>query len=112
RWPKPDLRSWERAVEAIVRTWIDALGEELWRVYDPARAQALLRRYRHAFSQGYRENYSALDTVGDIRLMEGLSPNRPLGVDFHRRAGDRDTAIGFKTLSSERSTPRSQRGPV
>jgi glutamate dehydrogenase len=110
--PNPDRTSLERAVEAIVRTWIDALGEELWRVYDPARAQALLRRYRHAFSQGYRENYSALDTVGDIRLMEGLSPNRPLGVDFHRRAGDRDTAIGLKIWSYERPIPLSERVPV
>jgi glutamate dehydrogenase len=110
--PNPDRTSLERAVEAIVRTWIDALGEELWRVYDPARAQALLRRYRHAFSQGYRENYSALDTVGDIRLMEGLLPNRPLGVDFHRRAGDHDNAIGLKIWSYERPIPLSERVPV
>ena len=110
--PNPDRTSLERAVEAIVRTWIDALGEELWRVYDPARAQALLRRYRYAFSQGYRENYSALDTVGDIRLMEGLLPNRPLGVDFHRRAGDHDTAIGLKIWSYERPIPLSERVPV
>ena len=76
-----------------MRTWIDKLGEELERIYDPVRARALLERYRDAFSEGYRENYSPAATVDDIRIMEGLSPGRPLGVDFHRRAGDPATPL-------------------
>ena len=50
--PHPDRASLERAIEAIVRTWVDALGDELARVYDAARARALFRRYRDAFSEG------------------------------------------------------------
>jgi glutamate dehydrogenase len=110
--PNPDRTSLERAVEGIVRTWTDKLGEELARSYDPARARALLERYRDAFSEGYRENYSALTTVSDIRIMEGLLPGRPLGVDFHRRDGDHDNAIGLKIWSYERPIPLSERVPV
>src|SRR6266566_116008 len=64
--PKPDRASLERAVEAIVRTWVDELGEELARNYDAPRARALFKRYRDAFSEGYRENYSPITALADI----------------------------------------------
>ncbi|HET7022058.1 MAG TPA: NAD-glutamate dehydrogenase, partial [Xanthobacteraceae bacterium] len=108
----PDRASLERAVEAIVRTWVDELGEELARNYDALRARALFKRYREAFSQGYRENYSPVTAVGDIRVMEGLSPSRPLGVDFHRRASDAKSCIGLKVWSFNRPIPLSERVPV
>ena len=43
------------------------------RRYEPARARALFERYRDAFSDGYREAYSPLEAVDDIRVIEGLS---------------------------------------
>src|SRR3954464_4203148 len=110
--PNPDRTSLERAVEGIVRTWTDKLGEELARSYDPERGRALLERYGGAFSDGYRENYSPAATLGEIRIMEGLSPGRPLGVDFHRRAGDHDNAVGLKVWSYARPIPLSERVPV
>jgi glutamate dehydrogenase len=108
----PDRASLERGVEAIVRTWVDELGEELARNYDPLRARALFKRYRDAFSQGYREEYSPLTAVGDIRVIEGLSPSRPLGVDFHRPASDAKNCIGLKVFSFNRPIPLSERVPV
>jgi hypothetical protein len=39
-------------IERIVRTWTDALADELARNYDPARARSLFERYEAAFSQG------------------------------------------------------------
>src|SRR5512132_4162519 len=110
--PHPDRASLERAIEAIVRTWVDELGDELARVYDAARARALLKRYRDAFSEGYQENYSPVTALGDIRIIEGLTPSRPLGVDFHRRAGDRGDCVGLKVWSYNRPIPLSERVPV
>ncbi len=110
--PNPDRATLERAIEAIVRTWTDDLGEEIGRAYDPARANVLRQRYRHAFSDGYREMYSPATAVGDIRVIEGLTPDRPLGVDFHRRASDRDNAVGLKVWSWSRPIPLSERVPV
>jgi glutamate dehydrogenase len=110
--PRPDRASLERAVEAIVRTWIDELGEELARAYHAAKASALFKRYRHAFSQGYREVYSPATALADIRVIEGLSHGRPLGVDFHRRAGDRGDCVGLKVWSYNRPIPLSERVPV
>jgi glutamate dehydrogenase len=110
--PNPDRAGLERAVEAIVRTWIDELGDELARHYDPVRSRALLEQYRHAFSEGYREVYSPATALGDIRVIEGLSPARPLGVDFHRRASDQGSSVGLKVWSYDRPIPLSERVPV
>src|SRR5215472_792061 len=110
--PNPDRANLERAIEAIVRTWVDELGDELARVYDAARARALFKRYRDAFSEGYQENYSPVTAVGDIRIIEGLSPSRPLGVDFHRRGGDPGNCVGLKVWSYNRPIPLSERVPV
>ncbi len=110
--PNPDRASLERAIEAIVRTWVDELGDELARVYDAARARVLFRRYRDAFSEGYQEDYSPVTAGGDIRIIEGLSPSRPLGVDFHRRAADPGDCVGLKVWSYNRPIPLSERVPV
>jgi glutamate dehydrogenase len=112
RAPNPDRGSLERAIEAIVRTWVDELGEALARTYDPVRARALFERYRDAFSEGYREDYSPVTALADIRVIEGLSPPRPLGVDFHRRASDTTNCVGLKVWSYNRPIPLSERVPV
>src|SRR5262249_1513871 len=110
--PNPDRASLERAVEGIVRTWVDELGEALARTYDPVKARALFARYRDAFSEGYREDYSPATALGDIRIIEGLSPSRPLAADFHRRASDTSNCVGLKVWSHNRPIPLSERVPV
>ena len=110
--PDPDRATLEAAVAGIVRTWLDGLSEALSAVYPGAKARALAERYRHAFSQGYRETYSPLVAVDDIRVIEGLTPRRPLGVDFHRREQDQDGSIALKVWSYERPIPLSERVPV
>jgi glutamate dehydrogenase len=110
--PNPDRSTLERAVEAIVRTWVDEFADELARRHDATAARALLERYRDAFSQGYREAYSPAEAVADIRIIEGLSASRPLGVDFHRRGGDAAFCVGLKVWSSGRPIPLSERVPV
>ena len=110
--PDPDRADMEHAVEALVRTWTDGLAEALTLVHDPIKAQQLIRRYRAAFPGAYREAYAAPVAVADIRLIESLSPIRPLGADFYaRREGDRAGA-GLKVWSREKPIALSERVPV
>ena len=110
--PSPDRAVLESAIEQIVRTWTDALAESLTLVHDPIMAQQLTRRYRDAFPAGYREAYVPPVAVADIRLIESLSPIRPLGADFYtRREGDAACA-GLKVWSRENPIPLSERVPV
>ncbi len=110
--PNPDRATLESAVGAIVRTWSDAFAAALADVYEPMRARALLDRYRDAFSQGYREAYAPLDAVADIRVIESLSPERPLGVDFYRRTADEKHCASLKVWSLGQPIPLSSRVPV
>jgi len=109
--PNPDRATLEDAVSSIVRTWTDGLAEALALVHDPVKAQALFRRYRDVFPLSYREAYVPPVAVGDIRVLEGLSPMRPLGVEFYGRRGEKSFA-GLKVWSRERPIPLSERVPI
>jgi glutamate dehydrogenase len=109
--PNPDRQQLEHAVEGLIRTWGDALEEAVKLVHEPGRAEMLLRRYEPAFPPGYREDYPAAIAVGDIRVLESLSPERPLGVEFYGRRESNAAAAGLKIFNQERPLPLSERVP-
>jgi glutamate dehydrogenase len=108
----PKRTELEGGVADIVRTWGDALADALAEAHDPIRARALLARYQDAFSQAYREAFSPLDAVSDIRAIEQLAAERPLGVDFYQHLWDETRAVGLKVWSRGRPIPLSERVPV
>jgi glutamate dehydrogenase len=110
--PDPDRATLEQAVETIIRTWTDALTEAINLAHDGAKAQALLRRYREAFPVSYREDYGANIAIADIRTIEFLSAEQPIGVEFYARHGADPKAAGLKVFSRERPIPLSERVPV
>ncbi|MGI8525229.1 MAG: NAD-glutamate dehydrogenase domain-containing protein, partial [Pseudolabrys sp.] len=110
--PEVDRAVLENAVADIVRTWADSLSDALAHAYAPGKAEDLSRRYGEAFSIGFRETYRPATAVGDVRMIEGLSADRPLGVDFHRRVEGEHSAVGLKIWSRERPLPLSERVPV
>ena len=110
--PNPDRNTLDRGVEAIVRSWNDELREALSAGPDPAVRRALFVRYRDAFPIDYREVYPAPVAVGDIRIIEGLTPEHPLGVDFYRQGGAAPSRAGLKVFSHSRAISLSERVPV
>jgi glutamate dehydrogenase len=108
----PDRATLEHAVEAIVRNWTDGLREALVVDPDPARGRALFARYREAFPIDYREVYAPAIAVADIRIVETLTPDRPLGVDFYRQGGDWPSRAALKVFSLNRPISLSERVPV
>jgi glutamate dehydrogenase len=110
--PDPERATLEQAVARIVRTWSDELQDALVRAHDVAKAEALFKRYRHAFSAAYQEGYPAKTAVGDIRTIEGLSPLRTPAVDFYAPRGSAEPGVGLKVWSHGRPIPLSERVPV
>jgi glutamate dehydrogenase len=110
--PDPDRASLDREVEAIVRDWTDTLCEALVAGPDPLRGRTLFARYRDAFAVDYREAYPPDVAVGDIAVLEQLTPERPLGVDFYRQEGAAPERAGLKVFSQSRPISLSERVPV
>ena len=95
-----------------MRSWADAFYDDLTLVNPPDKARELFARYREAFSEGFHEAYSPAIAAGDVRVIEGLSAERPLGVDFHHRLEEEQRAVGLKVWSLARPLPLSERVPV
>jgi glutamate dehydrogenase len=110
--PSPDRSELEAAVERIVRDWGDQLVSELLAVNETGTARALGRRYRNAFSAGYRDTYSAKDAVKDIRILESVSKDNPIVVAFYRRDADAGSHANLKIFSNARPLPLSDLVPV
>jgi len=110
--PNVERATLEKSVTDIVRTWTDKFSDALGQVYPRDKVDALIQKYGGAFSDGYREAYQATAAVDDLRLIEGLTAERPLSVVFYRRAEKEPRAIGLKVWSHGRPLPLSERVPV
>jgi glutamate dehydrogenase len=110
--PEVSRATLEREVGTIVRSWSDGLAAALALLHAPSAAGALFKRYARAFSAGFQEIYAPAIAAGDIRTIESLSAQRPLGVDFHHRLEEEQHAIGLKVWSWQRPLPLSERVPV
>lgn len=110
--PDPDRATLETAVENIVRNWNDGLRQALAAQHDAGTAQTLERRYRDSFSAGYREVFTPETAVADIRLLETLSSERLIAIDFYRQNAKRTNEANLKVWSFEKPLPLSARVPV
>ena len=110
--PKPDRAGLDRAVEAIVRSWVDGLHDALVADAHSAAGRALFARYDAAFPIDYREVYPPAMAVADIHLVEALTAERPLGVELYRNPGAEPASAGLKVFSHSRPIPLSERVPV
>jgi glutamate dehydrogenase len=110
--PDLDRATLEREVSAIIRTWTDGLSRALELLNPPEKAREIFNHYRDAFSEGFHEAYAPTVAAGDIRVVEGLSEQRPLGVDFHHRLEEEQRSVGLKVWSFARPLPLSERVPV
>ena len=110
--PDIDRAVLEREVQSIIRTWADGLNEALAIVNSPEKARELFVRYRDAFSEGFHEAYAPSVAASDIRVIEGLSDDHSLAVDFRHRMEEDQQSVGLKVWSHARPLPLSERVPV
>ncbi len=110
--PEVDRATLEREIAILVRSWTDGLGEALALANPPGKARELFDRYRDAFSVGFHDVYPPAVAANDIRAIEALTEQRPLGVDFHRRLEEERHSVGLKVWTFERPLPLSERVPV
>jgi glutamate dehydrogenase len=110
--PNPARIELEAGIAAIVRSWQDEFSAELAAAFDPLRARELSGNYHGALSAAYREAFSAKDAVRDIRVIENLSNEKPLAINFYRGADADEKSINLKVWNCERPLPLSERVPL
>ncbi len=102
----------EAGIAAIVRSWHDEFASELAAAFDPVRARGLSENYHRALSAAYREAFSAKAAVADVRVIENLSKEKPLAINFYRTADADKKSINLKVWNCERPLPLSERVPL
>ncbi len=107
--PDPDLAVLEAEITEALRTWQDRFEEA-------ARAGGemgdLLTRYDGAFPAGYRDLYSAQDALADVAVIEGMPPERAIGVRAYRRVEDGPLRVRFKLYRAEEAIPLADVLPI
>ncbi|MBF9232950.1 NAD-glutamate dehydrogenase [Microvirga alba] len=110
--PQVARETLEKGIATIVRTWADALRDQLDDTVGGQRARSLAARYADAFSAAYREAFGAEQAIVDVGILEQLSEARPRAVDLYRREGDDDTRVHLKVFSRNTALPLSERVPL
>jgi glutamate dehydrogenase len=110
--PNPSRPELEAGIAAIVRSWQDEFAQELSGAFDPTKALGLTENYRDALSAAYREAFSAKAAVADVRVIENLSKEKPLAINFYRAADADKKSVNLKVWNCERPLPLSERVPL
>ncbi|TNE35987.1 MAG: NAD-glutamate dehydrogenase, partial [Alphaproteobacteria bacterium] len=92
----PDDEVIEAEVVELIRSWTDKLENELGRRWPVAKADRLSRRYRDAFSEAYKESFSAREAADDIDILEALGETHKINAHCYRGEGDPNYAFRLK----------------
>ena len=110
--PNPPREEIEAAITELVRTWSDRFRLAIRDTHDPETSAELTRKYKSAFSAGYREAYTIKAAQRDIQIIETLVGKRRTGVDFYRRDDAPLNRLGLKIYNVENPIPLSERVPM
>ena len=82
--PDLDLPDLQTEIAAAIRDWSEDFDSALVEAVGEERATALSKRYRGAFSDGYREDFSPRVAVADLQTLESLAEPVDLAVSLYQ----------------------------
>ena len=94
--PDLDLSALQDEIAAAIRDWADEFDAALVEAVGEERAASLARRYRGAFSDGYREDFSPRVGVTDVVALEALDDSDDLSVTLYHPPSLAPDARRFK----------------
>src|SRR5215204_4741365 len=94
--PEYDEEEIEGRIVETTRSWTDNLYDALIEQYGEERGTELFRKYRDAFSPGYRAGCLPRTAVSDIQRMERLKSNDDLGMSLYHPIEESEDFLGFK----------------
>src|SRR5215213_5227757 len=94
--PEYDEEEIEGRLVETTRSWTDNLYDALIEQYGEERGTELFRKYRDAFSPGYRAGFLPRTAVSDIQRMERLKSNDDLEMSLYHPIEEPEDFLGFK----------------
>ncbi len=72
----------ESKIINAARSWLDDLRDQAISTFGEAKGIAYFNKYKKGFTASYRESYSSMESVMDIKAMETLTPDNSLVMIF------------------------------
>lgn len=107
-----DFKEIEKKLIEVARSWKDDLQYFLAESFGEERANQLFEQYKHAFPAGYISNFSPRIAVLDIKHMDTLSDDAPLGMNFYRPVDEFSDNFRLKLYQKDVTIPISDVLPI
>ncbi|EKD70598.1 MAG: hypothetical protein ACD_46C00484G0016 [uncultured bacterium] len=107
-----DVAEIEKRLIRVARSWIDDVRDELISVFGEINGIRYFGKYAKAFSASYIESYTPNEAIDDIRQIESLSSEKPLGMLFTRSNGNGGNTLSLKLFHAEQTVVLSDVLPI
>ena len=105
-----DIEKLETNLAKSALSWEEVLSDEINKAFDGEEAAVLLKKYRQAFPPSFQNQQSVDSAMIDIKNIENLSDDWPLGM-FLYRSGD-GQSLRFKLYHKDTPLPLSAVMPM
>ncbi|WP_407936860.1 NAD-glutamate dehydrogenase [Jiella pelagia] len=108
--PTPDVEvaRLETRITEMAKNWEDEFVAALGK----ARAPSHHQRFASGLPGSYRDGVSPIEAVRDVAVIDRLSEDEPLFVDFYRRDGDAEDTVRLKIYHLGQAVALSTRVPI
>ncbi len=107
-----DFKEIEKKLIDIGRSWSDDLKSFLLEEFGEEKSNRLFVRYKNAFPSGYCDSFSARMAVYDIKHIEALSDDHPMGMNFYRPVDEMPDSFRLKIYQHNNTIPLSDVLPI
>ena len=110
--PSPNRAEVEAEVAKVTRRWSDDLADLLTLAVGEKAAQRMLRKYRGALPEGYKEDFDASTAAGDLARLEELPADDGLAFTLYTPADDESADRRLKVFRTGHSVSLARALPI
>ncbi|NVK22508.1 MAG: NAD-glutamate dehydrogenase, partial [Kangiellaceae bacterium] len=91
-----DLEQMQSELQEAALSWEDVLSENIIYHFSDNEAVNLVKKYANAFPPGYQNQQSVQSAIVDIKHIENISDEKPLGMLLYKNQESEKGNLGFK----------------
>jgi len=107
-----DFKAIEQKLIEVARSWQDDFHDLLREEFGEEKGNLLFAKYKNSFHPGYTANFSPKAALFDIKHIEELSTEQPLGMNFYRPVDELTDQYRLKIYRNDSTIPLSDVLPI